>query len=226
MADSILIAEDDPKIVSLLEMYLKREGYTVRTCRDGAAALAAFAERPPSLLILDLMLPEIDGIEVCRRIRAASNAPILMLTARVDEVDKLLGLSLGADDYVAKPFSPREVVARVKAILRRTARESPPPRVLRARDLEMDVERHRVTVGGREVRLTPLEFRLLRALLEAPARAFTRDALLEHLYPRHEADVVDRVIDVHVGNLRQKLGDDPARPRFIETIRGVGYRLA
>jgi DNA-binding response OmpR family regulator len=183
------------------------------------------AERSrPSLIILDLMLPHLDGIEVCRRIRATSDVPILMLTARVDEVDKLLGLSLGADDYVTKPFSPREVVARVRAILRRAAREAP-RKVLRRGDLEMDLERHHALVGGREVRLTPIEFRLLQAFLEAPERAFSRDQLLNRIYAYNEADVVDRTIDVHVGKLREKLGDSPARPRFIATVRGSGYKL-
>ena len=170
------------------------------------------------------MLPHMDGVEVCRRLRAASDVPILMLTARVDELDKLLGLSLGADDYVTKPFSPREVVARVKTILRRTARERP-FRVLQRGSLEMDLDRHRVTVGGVEVDLTPVEFRLLQTLLESPERAFTRDQLLNHIYAHHEAAVVDRAIDVHVGKVRQKLGDDPDHPRFIATVRGVGYKL-
>ena len=191
---------------------------------DGREALDAATRIRPSLIILDLMLPHMDGVEVCRRLRAASDVPILMLTARVDELDKLLGLSLGADDYVTKPFSPREVVARVKTILRRTARERP-FRVLQRGSLEMDLDRHRVTVGGVEVDLTPVEFRLLQTLLESPERAFTRDQLLNHIYAHHEAAVVDRAIDVHVGKVRQKLGDDPDHPRFIATVRGVGYKL-
>jgi len=224
MSQTVLVVEDDPKIVNLLGLYLKREGFNVASAADGREALDAATRIRPSLIILDLMLPHIDGVEVCRRLRAASDVPILMLTARVDELDKLLGLSLGADDYVTKPFSPREVVARVKTILRRTARERP-SLVLQRGSLEMDLDRHRVTVGGVEVDLTPVEFRLLQTLLESPERAFTRDQLLNHIYAHHEAAVVDRAIDVHVGKVRQKLGDDPDHPRFIATVRGVGYKL-
>lgn len=224
MAQTILVVEDDAKMVNLLRLYLEREGFGVVTAYDGRAALEAAERGRPSLVILDLMLPHLDGIEVCRRIREASDVPILMLTARVDEVDKLLGLSLGADDYVTKPFSPREVVARVKAILRRATREAP-RKVLRHRDLEMDLERHHLLLNGQEVRLTPIEFKLLQAFLEAPERAFSREQLLNRIYTYHEADVVDRTIDVHVGKLREKLGDDPATPRFIATVRGVGYKL-
>jgi len=224
MNQTVLVIEDDPKIVNLLGLYLKREGFNVASAADGREALDAATRIRPSLIILDLMLPHMDGVEVCRRLRAASDVPILMLTARVDELDKLLGLSLGADDYVTKPFSPREVVARVKTILRRTARERP-SLVLQRGSLEMDLDRHRVTVGGVEVDLTPVEFRLLQTLLESPERAFTRDQLLNHIYAHHEAAVVDRAIDVHVGKVRQKLGDDPDHPRFIATVRGVGYKL-
>lgn len=224
MPQTVLVIEDDAKIVSLLRLYLEREGYQVQSAEDGVSGLEALDRARFDFVILDLMLPGLDGIEVCRRIRATSEVPLLMLTARVDEVDKLLGLSLGADDYVAKPFSPREVVARVRTILRRTERETP-ARVLRRGGLEMDVDRHRVTVEGRDVRLTSVEFRLLQALLESPERVYSRDALLNRIYAQHEAAVVDRAIDVHVGKLREKLGDDPAQPRFIMTVRGVGYKL-
>ncbi len=224
MSNTVLIIEDDPKIVNLLRLYLERDGFAVTDAADGAAGLDAVDRLRPDLVILDLMLPQVDGIEVCRRIRAASELPVLMLTARVDEVDRLLGLSIGADDYVTKPFSPREVVARVRTILRRTARPGM-ARVLRRGSLAMDVERHHVSVEGREVRLTNVEFRLLQALLEAPERVFSRDALLNRIYANQEAAVVDRAIDVHVGKVRIKLGDDPAHPRFIATVRGVGYKL-
>ncbi|MGH2404126.1 MAG: response regulator [bacterium] len=224
MAQTILVVEDDTKMVNLLRLYLEREGYAVVATYDGRAALEAAERARPSLVILDLMLPHLDGVEVCKQLRANSDVPILMLTARVDEVDRLLGLSLGADDYVSKPFSPREVVARVKAILRRATRQEP-QKVLNHGPLEMDVERHRVTVAGEEVRLTPIEFKLLQAFLEAPERAFSREQLLNRIYAFHEVDVVDRTIDVHVGKLREKLGDDPATPRFIATVRGVGYKL-
>ncbi|HEX9531440.1 MAG TPA: response regulator transcription factor [bacterium] len=224
MSQTILVVEDDPKIVHLLRMYLEREGYGVATAADGRDALDASGRVHPSLIILDLMLPHVDGLEVCRRLRASSDVPILILTARVDELDKLVGLSLGADDYVTKPFSPREVVARVKTILRRTARERP-LRVLRRGSLELDADRHRVTVHSREVPLTPVEFRLLQTMLASPERAFTREQLLNQIYAHQESAVVDRTIDVHVGNLRQKLGDDPDHPRYIATVRGVGYKL-
>jgi DNA-binding response OmpR family regulator len=224
MAQTVVIVEDDVRIVNLLRLYLEREGYGVVAAHDGRAALEATERTHPSLVILDLMLPHLDGIEVCRRLREHSDVPILMLTARVDEVDRLLGLSLGADDYVTKPFSPREVVARVKAILRRAARQAPGT-VLRHRDLEIDLERHRAAVRGAEVRLTPIEFKLLQAFLEAPERAFSREQLLNRVYAFHEADVVDRTIDVHVGKLREKLGDNPASPRYIATVRGIGYKL-
>lgn len=221
---TILIVEDDAKIVSLLRLYLEREGYGVVAAYDGRTALEAAERTRPSLVILDLMLPHLDGIEVCRQLRAGSEVPILMLTARVDEVDKLLGLSMGADDYVTKPFSPREVVARVKTILRRASRERQ-EKVVRRGGLEMDLDRHRVLVGGNEIRLTPVEFKLLHTLMRSPERVFSRDVLLNHLYANHEVAVVDRTIDVHIGKLREKLGDDPASPRFIATVRGVGYKL-
>lgn len=224
MAQTILVVEDDTKMVNLLRLYLEREGYTVVATYDGRSALEAAERTRPNLVILDLMLPHVDGIEVCKQLRASSEVSILMLTARVDEVDRLLGLSLGADDYVPKPFSPREVVARVKAILRRASRQEP-PKVLSHGELEMDVERHRVTVNGAEVHVTPIEFKLLQAFLESPERAFTREQLLNRIYAFHEVDVVDRTIDVHIGKLREKLGDDPASPRFIATVRGVGYKL-
>lgn len=224
MAQSILVVEDDPKIVNLLRLYLEREGYSVLAAGDGRSAVEAAERAHPALIILDLMLPQMDGIEVTRRLRATSDIPILMLTARVDEVDKLVGLSMGADDYVTKPFSPREVVARVRTILRRSTRE-PRQKVLQRGDLLMDLDRHRVEVAGREIRLTPVEFKLLQALLQSPERVFTRDALLNHIYANHEAAVVDRTIDVHVGKLREKLGDDPDNPRYVATVRGLGYKL-
>jgi DNA-binding response OmpR family regulator len=224
MAQTVLVVEDDPKMVNLLRLYLERGGFIVTAAYDGRAGLEAVERAHPDFVILDLMLPHLDGIEVCRRIRATSDVPILMLTARVDEVDKLLGLSLGADDYVTKPFSPREVVARVNAILRRATREGP-RKVLRHGDLEMDLDRHHVRHDGREVRLTPIEFKLLQVFLEAPERALSREQLLNRIHAFHEVDVVDRTIDVHIGKLREKLADDPARPRYIATVRGIGYKL-
>ncbi len=222
---TVLVVDDDHKLISLVRMYLEREGFRVLSAYDGAQALDLAARHCPAFVILDLMLPRVDGISVCRQIRKGSDVPILMLTARVEEVDKLVGLQVGADDYVTKPFSPRELVARVRAILRRTAvHERSSPRLERG-PLVMDLERHEVTVAGREVRLTTIEYKLLQALMEFPGRVFTRDQLLAHVYAFHEAVVVDRTIDVHIGKLREKLGDDPAQPRYIQTMRGVGYKL-
>lgn len=222
---TVLVVDDDHKLISLVRMYLEREGYQVIAAYDGPQALALFERYHPGFVILDVMLPRLDGIAVCRRLRRHSAVPILMLTARVDEVDKLVGLSVGADDYVTKPFSPRELVARVRAILRRAGGpERTPPRIVRG-DLVMDVERHEVFVGRRPVRLTAIEYKLLQALMEFPGRAFTRDQLLTHVYAFDEVVVVDRAVDVHIGKLRDKLGDDPARPRYIETVRGLGYKL-
>jgi len=208
-----------------VRMYLEREGYPVLAAYDGPQALEMFDRHKPGFVILDLMLPKIDGVTLCRRIRETSAVPILMLTAKVEEVDKLVGLSVGADDYVTKPFSPRELVARVRAILRRSAPAAlTRPRLARG-GLVMDLERHEVSVEGREVRLTPIEYKLLQALMEFPGRVFTRDQLLAHVYAFDEAVVVDRTVDVHIGKLREKLGDDPGRPRYIQTVRGVGYKL-
>jgi len=222
---SVLVVDDDHKLISLVRMYLEREGFQVLAAYDGAQALEVFARHRPGFVILDLMLPKIDGITLCRQIRRGSNVPILMLTAKIEEVDKLVGLSVGADDYVTKPFSPRELVARVRAILRRSSIEKPLiPRLVRG-PLVMDLERHEVSIDGREVRLTPIEYKLLQALMEFPGRVFTRDQLLAHVYAFDEAVVVDRTIDVHIGKLREKLQDDPLHPRYIQTVRGVGYKL-
>jgi DNA-binding response OmpR family regulator len=222
---TVLVVDDDHKLVALVRMYLEREGFNVVAAYDGRQALELFERQPADFVILDVMLPGTDGIDVCKTLRRRSAVPILMLTARVEERDKLSGLSVGADDYVTKPFSPRELVARVRAILRRTgAREQPSPRIVRG-DLTMDLERYEVSAAGRPVRLTVLEYKLLQALMEFPGRVFTREQLLAHVYAFDEAVVIDRTIDVHVGKLREKLGDDPARPRYIETVRGVGYKL-
>ena len=222
---TVLVVDDDHKLISLVRMYLEREGFQVIAAYDGPQALALFERHHPRFVILDVMLPRLDGVAVCRRLRRHSAVPILMLTARVEEVDKLVGLSVGADDYVTKPFSPRERVARVRAILRRAGgAEKASPRLVRG-DLVMDIERHEVFVADRPVRLTAIEYKLLQALMEFPGRAFTRDQLLTHVYAFDEVAVVDRAVDVHIGKLRDKLGDDAARPQYIETVRGVGYKL-
>lgn len=223
---TILIAEDDPKTSQLLSVYLAREGFEVRTAYDGASALAEFRSSRPDFVILDVMLPLVDGWEVCRQIRRDSETPILFLTARDEESDRLLGLGLGADDYVVKPFSPKEVVARVKGIFRRTDRSGPQSSAsLRHGPLEVDLDRRRVKLGDDSIALTPLEYALLTTLMAAPGRVFLRDELISRLYPRGEV-VIDRVIDVHIGKLRQKIEVDPTQPRMILTVRGVGYHFA
>ena len=224
----ILVVDDDPKIVALVRTYLERERYPVVTAGDGRAALRAIEEHAPRLVVLDLMLPEIDGLTVIRRARAQGNIPILVLSARGAVGDRVLGLSEGADDYLPKPFSPAELVARVRTILRRTERpaDDPPPAGLVLGDLELDPARHRVTVGGHEIALSSLELRLLQVLLEADGRVLSRDRLLDALYGHAEGDVADRAIDVYVKRLREKLGDDPDAPRYVATVRGAGYRAA
>ena len=221
----VLIIEDDRNTAALIATYLEREGFTTQSVHDGAEALAMARREPPGFVVLDIMLPGVDGWEICRELRKLSDVPILMLTAREEEIDRVLGLSLGADDYVVKPFSPRELVERVKAILRRTVRQAAPVSELRHAELVLDIDKRRVTQAGQPVELTGVEYKLLLALMSAPGKALSRDALLNHLYERGDA-VVDRVVDVHIGHLRQKLSDDPAAPRFIETVRGFGYRFA
>jgi len=217
----VLIAEDDRKTASLLSLYLGRAGYRTVEAADGKGALALARELEPSLIVLDLMLPGIDGWELCRRIRRFSDVPILILTARDKESERIAGLSLGADDYVVKPFSPREVVARVEAILRRT-RGAPQTY---HRELVVERDKKRVLVSGEPVSLTPSEFKLLDILIRHPGTVFSREELLNHLYPLGDA-VVDRVVDVHIGKLRQKIEANPASPRYILTVRGFGYRFA
>jgi DNA-binding response OmpR family regulator len=222
----VLVVEDDSKTASLIGLYLQREGYQIAMARDGEHALSLARHENPVFVILDLMLPKMDGWEVCRRIREFSEVPILMLTARGEEFDRVLGLTIGADDYMVKPFSPRELVARVKAILRRSGQKAPKePERLAMGDLSLDVSKHVVRVKNREILLTPSEFKLLRLFMEAPGRLFTREQLLEVLYPQGE-EVIDRVIDVHIGKLRQKIEPDPVHPRYIMTVRGFGYRFA
>jgi DNA-binding response OmpR family regulator len=222
----VLIVEDDNKTASLISLYLKREGYETAVAVDGVEALKLVRQESPAIVILDLMLPMLDGLEVCRRIREFSDVPILMLTARGEEFDKVLGLTIGADDYVVKPFSPRELVARVKALLRRTGVAAGDRSArLKVGTLALDTHKHEVTVDDRRIVLTPSEFKLLRLLMNAPGRLFTREQLLDALYPLGE-QVVDRVVDVHIGKLRQKLEQDPSNPRHILTVRGFGYLLS
>jgi DNA-binding response OmpR family regulator len=224
----VLVVDDEPPIVELLTGYLAREGFEVRSVGDGPAAVEMLRELACDVVILDVMLPGLDGVEVCRRIRAFSDAYVLMLTARGEELDRIIGLTVGADDYLVKPFSPREVVARVKALLRRPragtaggvgsqAGAAPP-------GLDLDEGRRSVRVDGAVVELTTLEFNLLARLVREPGIVVPRLAILESVWgPGYDSD--DHLVDVHVANLRRKLGDDPTRPRFVETVRGVGYRL-
>ncbi len=223
---TVLVIEDDPNTRSLIALYLEKEGFAPLTAGDGTDGLDQAIKHRPVLVILDLMIPKMDGWEVCRRLRQHSDVPIIMLTARGEEIDRVAGLTLGADDYVVKPFSPRELVARVKAVLRRTvatAREATP--VLTHDAISLDLDKRRLTIADRSVDLTPHEYALLAALMASPGRIFTRDELLAHLYPRGEAVVIDRVVDVHIGKLRQKVEPTPAEPRYILTARGVGYRF-
>ena len=221
----ILIVEDDKKTASLVQLYLDREGFETVLAYDGGEALELAQRHRPIFIILDLMLPVVDGWEVCRELRKSSDVPILMLTARGEEVDLISGLTLGADDYVVKPFSPRELVARVKAILRRgRLRSNAEKSILSHEGLVLNLEKRTVTLNHRPVQLTPHEYKLLWALMASPGRVFTRDELLDHLYPHGEA-VIDRVIDVHIGKLRQKIEDDPSNPRYIQTVRGLGYQF-
>ncbi len=223
--ESILVVEDEPKISELLRLYLEKEGYQVMVAADGAAALEDFHRREPQLVVLDLNLPVMDGLEVCRRIRRDSSVPIIMLTARDEEADKLIGLELGADDYVTKPFSPREVVARVRAVLRRLASvPQSSQETLRAGELTLDSARHQVRLGDSPLELTPTEFRLLEVLMRQPGRVFSRLQLLDHV--QGEAfEGYERTIDAHVKNLRQKIERDPQHPTYVLTVYGVGYKF-
>lgn len=224
----ILIVEDDRKTASLVELYLKREGFKTLVAHDGNAALRLAKHHRLSFVVLDIMLPEVDGWEVCRMLRRQSDVPILMLTAREDEVDRISGLTMGADDYVVKPFSPRELVARVKAILRRGPLKTYSPDTVLSTEsgLVLDTERFRVTLQGKPIELTPHEYKLLHALMSRRGRVLTRRDLLNTLYPNDEAIVIDRVVDVHIGKLRQKIEKNPSKPEYIVTVRGVGYRFS
>ncbi len=225
MPKTLLIVDDEERLRALLRDYMEHEGFRVLLAADGREALRIARQEKPDLIILDLMMPEMDGWEFMRRYTPEARTPIIILTARLDDTDKVLGLELGADDYVTKPFSPRVLAARVRAVLRRAGAQPPPAEVLRAADIVLDRAAHQVTVGGQPVSLTPSEFDLLAALMAAPGRVFTRLELLERvqgtLYEGYE-----RTIDVHIRNLRSKIEPNPKKPRYIETVYGVGYRFA
>ncbi|MCL4490095.1 MAG: response regulator transcription factor [Chloroflexi bacterium] len=223
---TILVVDDEPKIVQLARDYLERAGLSVLSAGDGKTALASVRADKPDLVVLDLGLPEMDGLDVMRALRKESNVPVIILTARGEETDKLVGLELGADDYIVKPFSPKELVARVRAVLRRleTFSEGAGAQVIRVADLELDVPRMRATVGGRAVELTPTEFQLLAALAREPGRIFTRGQLLDAV--RGVAfESYERAIDAHIKNIRKKIEPDPHEPRYILSVYGVGYRF-
>lgn len=224
---TILVVDDESNLVELLSDYLSREGYQVLTAMDGLTALDLARTQQPDLIVLDVMLPGLDGVEVCRRLRQFSDAYVLMLTARAEEIDKLVGLAVGADDYMTKPFSPRELVARIKALLRRPrgqmSEDTTEPSPMRVGDLVIDETRHDITLKGQPIPLTVREFALLLTLAQHPGRVFTRTQLLEHVWGAEYYD--DHVVDVHVANLRKKLEAEAPATDYIETVRGVGYRL-
>ncbi|MDT3395377.1 response regulator transcription factor [Streptomyces sp. B1866] len=219
----VLIVDDDPTVSEVVAGYLERGGFAVRRAADGPAALAAARDRRPDLVVLDLMLPGMDGLQVCRELRGIGPVPVIMLTARSDEEDRVLGLELGADDYVTKPFSPRELVLRVESVLRRAVPAPRPGPVLRAAGLEVDPAARRATKDGREVALTLREFDLLAFFLRHPGRVWDRERLMREVWGWEFGDL--STVTVHVRRLRGKIEDDPARPRLIETVWGAGYRF-
>lgn len=220
----ILVVDDEIKIVKVLKAYLEQAGFQAITTNDGKTALTIFQREKPDFIILDLNLPGVDGLEVCKTIRRQSNVPILMLTARVEEADKLIGLELGADDYVTKPFSPREVVARVRTVLRRAGGEVSQSEVIRVDDLQIDLDQHSVLAGERVVDLTPTEFDILVVLARQPRRVFTRLQIMEQAQGS-AFEGYERTIDAHIKNLRLKLEPNPKNPTYIQTVFGVGYKL-
>jgi len=224
MSKTILVVDDKANIRTLVREYLTEQGYRVIIADNGQNALYTARQEKPDLILLDIMMPEMDGFEFIRRFRKESEAPIILLTARLEESDKVVGLELGADDYITKPFGMRELAARIKTVLRRTEKTGQANKVLRVADIVLDQEDHFVTVANREVRLTPSEFDLLAILMSAPGRVFSRPDLLESIQG-NSFEGIARTIDQHVRNLRAKIEPDPVRPRYIETVFGVGYRF-
>jgi len=224
MSSLILVVDDEPKIVRLARDYLEKNGFRVFTAGDGPSALAMARREKPDLIVLDLLLPGMDGREVCRILRNESDVPIIMLTALSEESDQIVGLEIGADDYIVKPFSPRALVARVRALLRRAQGGVKAPAVIRVGGLEVDGTRHTATLDGQSLHLTPSEFELLTLLASRPGQTFTRQQLMDDLYGG-AASSVDRSVDSHIKNLRRKL-ESTSKRRFIETVYGVGYRFA
>lgn len=222
---TILIVEDDKKTNELLSIYLEQEGFRTIAAYSGHQALGWFSQHKPIFTVLDLMLPDLDGWHLCRKFRSSSTVPILILSARGTAKERIRGFELGADDYVVKPFSPRELVARIKAILRRARTDLAEKAIFSQGDLVVDPNKHKVTLGGKSISLTRSEYRLLEALIALPGRVFSRDELLHCLYPAGGV-VVDQVINVHIASLRQKIEPEPTKPRYVLTARGVGYQFA
>jgi DNA-binding response OmpR family regulator len=221
---SVLIVDDDVKLVALLKTYFEKDGFLTLTANDGLDALQMVREKQPDIMVLDLMLPGLDGWDVCKRIRRDNDIPILMLTARDEESDRLIGLEIGADDYVTKPFSPKEVVARAKVILRRTYREVIQKEPIKAGSLIIDLERHQVMNGEQLVDLTPTEFKLLEVLASNASKVFSRLQLVEQTQG-YSFEGYERTIDAHIKNLRRKLAGNPKEPQYIQTVYGVGYKF-
>jgi two-component system alkaline phosphatase synthesis response regulator PhoP len=224
LIQKIFVVDDEPQIVKVLKAYLEKAGYQVLTASNGLAALSIFQREKPDFLILDLGLPGMDGLELCKAIRRDSNVPILMLTARVEEADRLIGLELGADDYVIKPFSPREVVARVKTIFRRTTAEPVKREIIQVGELLIDLEQHTVHLAGKSIELTPTEFEILVTLAKQPKRVFSRLQIMEQAQG-DAFEGYERTIDAHIKNIRLKLEPNPKRPVYIQTVFGLGYKL-
>lgn len=225
MIKTILIIEDDAKIADVIRIYLEKEGYRSVIANDGDSGLKLALQLKPDLIILDRMLPGMEGLDVLRNVRKEHNIPVLILSAKADEMEKIIGLEVGADDYLSKPFSPKELLARVKAILRRSSDRSPISEKLFVGELELDSEKMEVNHAGRLIPLSPLEFKILQCLAKHPGRVFSRKQLMEEAYDSSQNIVFDRTIDAHIKNLRRKLKDNPKKPRIIGSVFGVGYKL-
>ena len=222
---TILIIEDDQHIADLVKLYCEKEGFRAVIALDGEQGVNFAKKSTPDCIILDLMLPEIDGMQVLKEIRSYSNVPVIILTAKEEEIEKILGLEMGADDYVTKPFSPKEVMARVKAVLRRSTPKAETKNNVKISDLEIDANKFEVKKGNKKIQLSALEFKLLNLLASSPGRVFPREQIMKNIYESDSKIVFDRTIDVHVKNLRKKLGDNPKKPKYIESIFGVGYKF-
>ena len=226
LSKNLLVIEDDPGIARVIRLYLEQDGHHVDSACDGISGLRMARESNPDLIVLDLMLPRLDGMEICRALREESDVPIIMVTARVSEDERLAGLDLGADDYVLKPFSPRELAARARAVLRRSARQAArgAPSRIQYGEFTIDTQNRTVAVGDCKPALTPTEFRLLLMLASTPGRAYTRDQIIDAVFG-YDFDGFDRTVDVHVANLRRKIEPDGKRPRYVQTVHGIGYRF-